>query len=164
MPVEPRRLAEDLTLVGLAVDAVLSDGKDTVLDLDITTNRVDCMNVYGVAREVSVLYDKRLRPLEVAAGQAGEPAAKALRVEVEAPDLCPRFCARVLDVRIGPSPQWLRDRLDRTPDFSPVIALTGVTADEDTRRIESAGVRKVLTKPVNVVLLLSSLRELLSGN
>jgi phenylalanyl-tRNA synthetase beta chain len=110
--VEPRRLAEDLTLAGLAVDAVESDGKDTVLDLDITTNRVDCMNVYGVAREVSVLYKTALRPLDVAFTEAGEPAAKALRVEVEAPELCPRFCARVLDVRIGPSPPWIRDRLE----------------------------------------------------
>ena len=109
---EPRRLAEDLTLAGLAVDAVESDGKDTVLDLDITTNRVDCMNVYGVAREVSVLYKTALRPLDLAFTEAGEPAAKALRVEVEAPDLCPRFCARVLDVRLGPSPQWIRDRLE----------------------------------------------------
>ncbi len=74
--------------------------------------------------------------------------------------------ALILDITLpdGDGAVWLRDRLDRTPDFSPVIALTGVTADEDTRRIESAGVRKVLTKPVNVVLLLSSLRELLSGN
>jgi phenylalanyl-tRNA synthetase beta chain len=112
VPVEPRRLAEDLTLAGLAVDAVESDGKDTVLDLDITTNRVDCMNVYGVAREVSVLYRTPLRPLDVAFGEAGEPAARGLRVEVEAPDLCPRFCARILDVRIAPSPQWLRDRLE----------------------------------------------------
>jgi phenylalanyl-tRNA synthetase beta chain len=112
VPVEPRRLADDLTLVGLAVDAVEPVGTDTVLDLDITTNRVDCMNVYGVAREVSVLYGKPLRPLEVAFSEAGEPAARALRVEIVAPDLCPRFCARVLDVRIGPSPQWLRDRLE----------------------------------------------------
>jgi len=112
VPVEPRRLAEDLTLAGLSVDAVESDGKDTVLDLDITTNRVDCMNVHGVAREVSVLYRKPLRPLDVGTSEAGEPAARALRVEVEAPDLCPRFCARVLDVRVGPSPQWLRDRLE----------------------------------------------------
>lgn len=74
--------------------------------------------------------------------------------------------ALILDITLpdGDGAVWLRDRLDRTPDFTPVIALTGVTADEDTRRIESAGVRKVLTKPVNVVLLLSSLRELLSGN
>jgi phenylalanyl-tRNA synthetase beta chain len=112
VPVEPRRLAEDLTLAGLAVDAVESDGKDTVLDVDITTNRVDCMNVYGVAREVSVLYKTPLRPLDLSLTETGEPAAKALRVEVEAPDLCPRFCARVLDVRIGPSPQWIRDRLE----------------------------------------------------
>jgi phenylalanyl-tRNA synthetase beta chain len=112
VPVEPRRLAEDLTLAGLAVDAVEPVGKDTVLDLDITTNRVDCMNVYGVAREVSVLYKTRLRPLDVSFTEAGEPAARAVRVEVEAPDLCPRFCARVLDVRIGPSPQWVRDRLE----------------------------------------------------
>jgi len=110
--VEPRRLADDLTLAGLAVDAVESDGKDTVLDLDITTNRVDCMNVYGMAREVSVMYRTALRPLDVSVREAGEPAANALRVDVVAPDLCPRFCARVLDVRIGPSPQWLRDRLE----------------------------------------------------
>jgi phenylalanyl-tRNA synthetase beta chain len=112
VPVEPRRLAEDLTLAGLAVDAVEPVGKDTVLDLDITTNRVDCMNVYGVAREVSVLYKTPLRPIDVSFAEAGEPAAQALRVEILAPDLCPRFCARVLDVRIGPSPQWVRDRLE----------------------------------------------------
>jgi phenylalanyl-tRNA synthetase beta chain len=112
VPVEPRRLAEDLTLAGLAVDAVETLGKDAVLDLDITTNRVDCMNVYGVAREVSVLYSRPLRPLEVSFAEAGEAAARSLRVEVEAPDLCPRFSARVLDVRLGPSPQWLRDRLE----------------------------------------------------
>lgn len=110
--VEPRRLADDLTLAGLAVDAVETNGKDTVLDLDITTNRVDCMNVSGVAREVSVIYKTPLRPLDVSLREAGDPAAKALRVEVEASDLCPRFCARVFDVRIGPSPQWLRDRLE----------------------------------------------------
>src|SRR5204863_6435078 len=70
------------------------------------------MNVYGVAREVSVLYKAALRPLEVAFTEAGEPAAQVLRVEVVAPDLCPRFCARVLDVRLGPSPAWIRDRLE----------------------------------------------------
>jgi phenylalanyl-tRNA synthetase beta chain len=112
VPVEPRRLADDLTLAGLAVDAVAADGRDTVLDLDITTNRVDCMNVQGVAREVSVIYRTPLRPLDVSVREAGEAAAKALRVEVAAPDLCPRFCARVMDVRIGPSPEWLRDRLE----------------------------------------------------
>jgi phenylalanyl-tRNA synthetase beta chain len=109
--VEPSRLAEALTLAGLEVGGVETDGKDAILDIDVTTNRVDCMNVYGVAREVSVLLGKVLRPLDLSFVEEGDPAAGALSVEVEAPDLCPRFCARVMDVRLGPSPPWLRDRL-----------------------------------------------------
>ena len=112
VPVEPARLAADLTLAGLAVDAVESHGSDTVLDLDITTNRVDCMNVYGVAREVSVLYRRPLRPLDLSFAETGPAAADAIEVSLEAPDLCPRFCARVLDVRLGPAPSWMRDRLE----------------------------------------------------
>jgi phenylalanyl-tRNA synthetase beta chain len=110
--VEPRRLADDLTMVGLAVDGIETHGAETVLDLDITTNRVDAMNVYGVAREVSVLYGLPLRPPDTTLAEAGAPASQVLSVEIEAPDLCPRFCARVLDVRIAPSPAWLRDRLE----------------------------------------------------
>src|SRR5262249_22983328 len=111
-PVEPRQLGEDLTFVGLAQEGLEARGDDVVLDLDITTNRVDCMNVYGVAREVSVLYGVPLRPLDVSFPESGPPASAALEVTVEAEELCPRFCARVLDVRIGPSPAWLRDRLE----------------------------------------------------
>lgn len=107
------KLADDLTLAGLAVDGVETHEGDSVLDLDITTNRVDCMNVYGVAREVSVLYGAALRPAPAQVAETGPPADAALDVVVEAADLCPRFCARVLDVRIGPSPAWLRERLER---------------------------------------------------
>jgi phenylalanyl-tRNA synthetase beta chain len=110
--VEVSRLAGDLTAVGLAVDAVEAVGAEQVLDLDVTTNRVDCMNVYGVAREVSALYGLPLRPLDTSVSEAGEEAAGALQVEIEAPDLCGRFCARVLEVTVGPSPSWLRDRLE----------------------------------------------------
>jgi phenylalanyl-tRNA synthetase beta chain len=112
VPVEPRKLADDLTLVGLAVEGVETDGRDTVLDLDITTNRVDCMNVLGLAREVSVLYATPLRLPETTCRESGPEARGVLRVEIEARDLCPRFCGRVLDVRIGPSPAWLRERLE----------------------------------------------------
>jgi phenylalanyl-tRNA synthetase beta chain len=111
--VEPRRLGDDLTMVGLALEGLEKDGQDTVLDIDVTTNRVDAMNVYGIAREVSVIYGLPLRPLDLALAESGPPAAEALRVEIEAPDLCPRFCARVLDVRLGPSPAWIRDRLEQ---------------------------------------------------
>ena len=105
--VEPRRLADDLTLVGLAVDAVEGDGDQAILEFDITTNRVDCMNVRGVAREAAVIYGLQLKPLATELGETGPPAAQALRVAIEAPELCPRFCARILDVRIGPAPENL---------------------------------------------------------
>jgi phenylalanyl-tRNA synthetase beta chain len=110
--VEVRRLADDLTAAGLAVDAVETTGGETVLDLDITTNRVDCMSVFGVAREVAALYGLALRRPDTSVEEAGPPASEALGVEIEAPDLCGRFCARVLDVKVGPSPAWLRDRLE----------------------------------------------------
>ncbi len=70
------------------------------------------MNVYGVAREVAALYGLPLRPLDTTVAEAGPPAAEALDVAIEAPDLCGRFCARLLDVKVGPSPAWLRDRLE----------------------------------------------------
>jgi phenylalanyl-tRNA synthetase beta chain len=109
---EPRSLAEALTAAGLAVDAVETVGAETVLELDITTNRVDCMNVLGVAREVAALYGLPLRPLETAVAAVGPAAAEGLDVVIEAPDLCGRFCARILDVKVSPSPAWLRDRLE----------------------------------------------------
>lgn len=109
---EPRQLADDLTAAGLAVDAIESVGQDTVLELDITTNRVDCMNVYGVAREVAALYGRGLHAPDTSLDAQGSPAAESLEVVIEAPDLCGRFCARLLEARIGPSPAWLRDRLE----------------------------------------------------
>ena len=109
--VDVRRLAEELTVAGLAVDSIEAVGGETVLELDITTNRVDCMNVYGVAREVAALYGLPLGPLDTTVSEAGRAAGESLDVDLEAPDLCGRFCARLLDVRVGPSPGWLRDRL-----------------------------------------------------
>jgi phenylalanyl-tRNA synthetase beta chain len=113
VPVEVPKLAADLSACGLAVDGVETHEGDSVLDLDVTTNRVDCMNVYGVAREVSVLYGRPLKPIPADVPEAGAPAAEAFDVAIEAPLLCPRFCARVLDVRVGPSPAWLRERLEK---------------------------------------------------
>jgi phenylalanyl-tRNA synthetase beta chain len=109
---EPRQLADDLTLAGLAVDGIERHGQESVLELDITTNRVDCMNVFGVAREVAALYGLPLRAPESAVAAAGADARQSLAVTIEAAELCGRFCARLLDVKMGPSPAWLRDRLE----------------------------------------------------
>ena len=110
--VEPPQLADDLTSVGLACDGIESFGNEAVLDLDITTNRVDAMNVYGVAREVATFYSLPLKPLSLDFTESGVAASEVLSVEIEAQDLCPRFAARVFDVRVAPSPQWLKNRLE----------------------------------------------------
>ena len=112
LKVEPEHLADDLTSVGLACDGIETFGSEAVLDLDITTNRVDAMNMYGVAREAATFYGLPLKPLDLSFAESGAPSHDVLRVEIEAPELCPRFAARVFDVRVGPSPAWLRDRLE----------------------------------------------------
>ncbi len=112
LDVTPERLGEDLTSVGLALDGLERSGDDSVLDLDITTNRVDCMNVRGVAREAAVIYRRPLRPLDTSFTEKGDDAREALEVEIASSDLCGRFAARILDVRVGPSPDWVRSRLE----------------------------------------------------
>ena len=124
--VEVGRLADDLTLAGLAVDGIEGKGDEAVLELDITTNRVDAMNVYGLAREVAVLYGSALRPLPIDVREEGPPASVAWSIDIEAPELCPRFCGRVLDVKIGPSPSWMRDRLEQV-GVRPINNLVDLT-------------------------------------
>jgi phenylalanyl-tRNA synthetase beta chain len=108
--VDYRRLADELTLAGIAVEGISGEGDATVFEMEITTNRPDAMNHYGVAREVSALYDLPLKPVEPEL-----PAAKAgavFPIEIEATQLCPRFTARVLrGVTIQPSPAKIASRL-----------------------------------------------------
>ena len=124
--VTAQKLGEALTLVGLALEGLEGEGDAAVLDLDVTTNRVDCMNVYGVAREVAVIYGLPLKPLALGFAERGSPAGEALDVVIEAPDLCPRFCARVFDVALGPSPEWLRKRLEAV-GVRPISNLVDLT-------------------------------------
>ncbi len=112
-PVDDKQLAQDLTMAGLAIEAVEAAGGDTVLEADITTNRVDAMNHYGVAREVSVLYDRELKPYRAEPRESGSPAAEHAAVEIADPDLCSRYSARVIrGVKIAPSPAWMVRRLE----------------------------------------------------
>jgi phenylalanyl-tRNA synthetase beta chain len=103
--VDDRQLADDLTLRGIAVEGVhdLGPGNGALFEMDITTNRVDAMNHYGIAREAAAIYDLPLIPLDTAL-PAAVPAARPFPVAIEAPELCGRFTARVLrEVTIAPS-------------------------------------------------------------
>ena len=105
LPISDRQLADDLTLRGIAVEGVhdLGEGNGHLFEMDITTNRVDAMNHYGIAREAATIYNLPLAPLD-ATLPAAVPGAKAFPVRIEAPELCGRFTARVLrNVTIAPS-------------------------------------------------------------
>jgi phenylalanyl-tRNA synthetase beta chain len=108
VPVDDAQLAEDLTLRGIAVEGIydLGNGNGSLFEMDITTNRVDAMNHYGVAREAAAIYGLALAGLDFALPKAREGAA-VYPVRIEAEDACGRFTARVLrDVTIGASRDW----------------------------------------------------------
>lgn len=87
---------------------------DTVFELEITPNRPDCLGLIGIARELAALYGKPLRKPEVSVAESGPSVDAEATVEVESPSDCPRYTARVLhNVTVGPSPDWMRDRLEK---------------------------------------------------
>ena len=108
LPVDDAQLAEGLTLRGIAVEGIypLGDGNGSLYEMDITTNRVDAMNHFGVAREAAAVYGLQLPALEFSL-PAAQPAKVPFPVKIEAQDACGRFTARVLrNVAIGNSHDW----------------------------------------------------------
>ena len=100
-------------MVGLAIDAVESHGQDFVLDVEVPSNRPDCLSHVGIAREVTVIEQKQLRLPEGKPPKTEGRSASLTSVEIKDPDLCPRYAARLVrGVKIGPSPDWLAKRLE----------------------------------------------------
>jgi phenylalanyl-tRNA synthetase beta chain len=109
----PADLASRLSLAGVAIDSVEESAGGPVLDAEVTANRPDCLGHYGIAREVSSIYRLQLKPLQPKLKEIAGKAADATRVEIESPELCGRFTARILrGVKVQPSPDWLRQRLE----------------------------------------------------
>ncbi len=85
---------------------------DAVVEYEITSNRVDCFSMIGMAREAAATYGLSFHPPIVPGTVKGGDVTNYASVEVEATDLCPRYCARVVkNIKIGPSPKWMRERL-----------------------------------------------------
>lgn len=85
---------------------------DTVLELEVTPNRPDCLSMVGVAREVGAVTGVSARVPASVPEESGEPAGSFLSVEIEDPSLCPRYTARLIrGVKIAPSPEWLAERV-----------------------------------------------------
>ena len=86
---------------------------ETFIEVDITPNRPDCLSILGVAREVSAITGQPLSSPPLDYPQQGHPITELATVEVQAPDLCPRYTAGLVrGVKIGPSPAWLQRRLE----------------------------------------------------
>jgi phenylalanyl-tRNA synthetase beta chain len=126
LTVDDRRLAEDLTGVGIAVEGITGSGADTVFEMEIGTNRPDAMNHYGVAREAAAIYDVPLKALSGSGLRASAESNVTFPITVEEPQLCPRFSARVIrGSKIKPSPTKIAHRLqllDQRPISNAVDA------------------------------------------
>ncbi len=112
IPLDPRELKRTLRNIGLGVESIASANGDCVLDLEVTTNRPDCLSHYGVARELSTACRVPLKKIELTLKESSAPAAEAASIDLQSPELCARYCARVLrNVEVKPSPDWLIARL-----------------------------------------------------
>ncbi len=118
LQVNYHQLADELTLAGVAVESVSGDGENTVFEMEITTNRPDAMNHYGVARECSALYDLPLKPIEPKLPASQGKADFA--VEIKDAEGCARYTARVVrGVTIKASPDAISKRL-QSVDQRPI--------------------------------------------
>ena len=109
----PQELRERLTRVGLAIDAVEEHGSDSVLDVEVPSNRPDCLSHVGIAREVAVIENKHVKLPQIGSFKTEGRAQDSTSVEIKDPDLCPRYAARLVrGVKIAPSPDWLAKRLE----------------------------------------------------
>lgn len=111
---EFKHLTEEELGKMVGMDIIPALGADeTVIDFEITSNRADCFSILGLAREAAATMNgKFIKPDVQVKEECDVRAEDVLEVEVQAPDLCPRYAARVVkDVKIAPSPKWMRERL-----------------------------------------------------
>ena len=112
-PLDASALAEALTHGGLPVEVIEKVGDDTVIDVEVTSNRGDCLSHVGVAKELSALLNRPYVEPEAKLAESAKPASGAIAVSIDAPNLCPHYTARVIQgVKIGPSPAWMVKRLE----------------------------------------------------
>src|SRR5213595_3953268 len=104
-------LVRRLMMAGLNHESTDDVEGDIAIDLEVTSNRPDCLGHIGIAREVAVLFGRELKPPAAQPKEAGPPVAGLARVIVECPLLCPRYTARVIrGIKVGESPAWLKRR------------------------------------------------------
>jgi phenylalanyl-tRNA synthetase beta chain len=145
VPDDVDRVAHEISLRGFELAAV-EQGREPVIDFEITANRPDCLSHVGIAREAAAIWGSAIKPgvRDARSDRIADPAlrpaqgvpslsrdgsritADTLEVIIEAPDLCPRYCAQVFDVKIAPSPAWMQQRLEAA-GVRPINNIVDVT-------------------------------------
>ena len=125
MPVEA--LTERLMMAGLNLEEVDDVEGDLAIDLEVTSNRPDCLSHIGVARETGVLFDRALQIPAAAPIEQGPEVSTLTSVENVAPELCPQYMARLVRrVKVAPSPDWMQRRL-KTLGIRPINNVVDIT-------------------------------------
>ncbi len=109
----PQELASRLALSGTNIGGLENGAHGAVIEAEVSSNRPDCLGHYGIAREVAAIYKLSLKHVSPKPAESAAKASDAVKVEIQTPELCGRFTARVIrNVKIQPSPKWLKDRLE----------------------------------------------------
>ncbi|MDO8583015.1 MAG: phenylalanine--tRNA ligase subunit beta, partial [bacterium] len=109
----PKELADKLTEVGLGVEKITKTSDDTILELEITPNRPDCLSIIGVAREIAAIENKKIKypTLKTTLKPKGKPLTLTIKTD---PKINPRFTGVIVNnVKVGKSPKWLKDKLEK---------------------------------------------------
>src|SRR6266404_5033803 len=109
----PQELASRLALSGTNIAGIENGPHGAVIDAEVSSNRPDCLGHLGIAREVGAIYKLPLKSVSPKPAESAAKTSDAVNVEIQSPELCGRFTARVIrNVKIQPSPKWLKDRLE----------------------------------------------------
>ena len=120
-------VADKLMMTGLNLEGLDEVGDDLAIDLEVTSNRMDCLGHIGVAREISVCFSDELTIPAAQPAESGGTVGDATSVTIECEDVCPRYVARVIKgVKVGSSPAWMQKRL-ATLGIAPVNNIVDIT-------------------------------------
>lgn len=107
------KIVQVLSDLGLPCEGIESFGDDAVIDIEVTSNRGDCLSYIGIARELAAATGKELKIPVVKLDESSKKVTGFAAVEIAEPNLCGRYTARVIEgVKVGPSPDWLKNRLE----------------------------------------------------
>jgi phenylalanyl-tRNA synthetase beta chain len=147
-------IAARIALSGTNIGGVEKGVLGGVIDAEITSNRPDCLSVYGIAREVSAIYKTPLKPIVPKPVESTTAkASDAVRIKIESPELCARYTARVIrGAKIQPSPSWLREKLEAAgvASISNVVDVTNYVMLELGNPMHAFDLGKVRDKSIVV--------------